>query len=577
MSNKRRKPYILGINFGGHDTSAALMTGGQLVAACAQERYDLVKHSREFPRDAIQDCLSIASINIDQVDLVAYSNDNKHLIRERYLRPALTSDSRLNFLFNDIDHLVAFNSIENKIKDETGYQGEICQFRHHICHLASAYFPSGFDECLLVSYDGMGEWETGLLGIGENGQITVKDESNQFPNSLGLVYSAFTHYLGWRHHCDEGIVMGLAPYGNPEELIPGSDRSYMSLLDEMIVSQNRYSYHVDQSWVAYYDQRDKWVSDKFVELMGPRREPESEVLPHHMNLASALQKRLETLVLDQLRHARNDFGFSRLALSGGVALNCSMNGKIEASGIFDEIFVAPGSGDDGLAIGSCFLAHNKLVGGLKPAKNNDYYLGSRASDKELVDAVENSGLNYSKPPDLFNLTAQNLVDGKIVAWFQGSAEFGPRALGNRSILARPFPADIKDHINARVKFREYFRPFAGAILEEQQDHYFNISQPSPHMLIACQALPDKQKEIPAVCHVDGSCRIQSVNPGDNPKFYQLIQAFYELTGVPVILNTSFNVKGQPIVNTPIQAIETFKNTMIDCLVLGEYLFEKSDD
>ena len=574
MTSKLRSPYVLGINFGGHDTSAALTAGGELIAACAQERYSLDKHSRKFPIDAINDCLSLAELNVSQIDQIAYCNDNRHLIRERYLRPALENDARIDFLLNDVERIQYFHDIENRIREETQFQGQICQYRHHLCHLASAYFPSGYDEALLVSYDGMGEWETGLFGVGKGGEITVVDHSNCFPHSLGLVYSAITFYLGWRHHCDEGIIMGLAPYGNPDAVIPESDRSYLSLLEEIIVETGRYAYEVDQSWMDYFGKRDKWISEKFLQLMGPKRAPDEEILQHHMDLAAALQQRLETVVLNQLTKAREEFGISRLALSGGVALNCSMNGKIEASELFDEIFVQPASGDDGTAIGGCYLAHQSLTGTLIPARQHNHYKGHRTSDSKIGNIVESSGLDYTKPVDLYTQTALHLNEGKIIAWFQGGAEFGPRALGNRSILARPFPAAMKDHINARVKFREYFRPFAGAVLDEYRPEYFDISQPSPHMLIACQVQESKQSEIPAVVHIDGSCRVQTVSKDGNPRFFQLITAFHAVTGIPVILNTSFNVKGQPIVNTPLQAIETFRSTLIDCLVLGDYLFEK---
>jgi len=567
-------PIILSLTFGGHDTSAALMVGGKLAAACAQERYTLDKHSREFPIDAIQNCLSIGGIKISDVNQIAFCDDTQHLIRERYLRPALNHNDRLRLLVTDIDRIREIYLVEERIRLETGFIGEIQQYRHHLCHLASAYYPSGFEEALLVSYDGMGEWETGLFGVGKNGEIVVQDKQVCFPHSLGLVYSAITFYLGWRHHCDEGIIMGLAPYGDPTVKIPRSNRTYMSLLEEMIIETGDYDYEIDQNWVSYYGERDKWVSDKFIELMGPKREANTEVNSHHMHLAAALQMRLETVVLNQLRRARKEFSISRLAMAGGVALNCSLNGKIEASGLFDEIFIQPGSGDDGTVIGGCYLGHKALHGDIIPRRMSNYYKGYTPTDKEIEDVANKSKLPYSKPHDLFALTAERLASGKIVAWYQGGAEFGPRALGNRSILAKPFPASMKDYINERVKFREYFRPFAGAVLEECRSDYCDISQPSPHMLIACRIHKNKQEEIAAVVHVDGSCRIQTVNEQDNVRFRKLIEEFYKLTSIPVILNTSFNVKGQPIVNTPEQAIETFKTTKLDCLVLGNLFFDK---
>tara|TARA_B100000029_G_scaffold308804_1_gene301434 strand:+ start:1817 stop:3541 length:1725 start_codon:yes stop_codon:yes gene_type:complete len=574
MSKKIDSSAILAITFGGHDTSAALMIGDELVAACAQERYTLDKHSRRFPLDAINDCLSIGKLNITDLDQIAFCDDTKYLVRERYLRPALEDNERLNFLLNDIEKIPETLSIDDRIRDETGFTGEIRQYRHHLCHLASAYYPSGFNEALLVSYDGMGEWETGLLGTGKDGEINVQENQVCFPHSLGLVYSAITFYLGWRHHCDEGIIMGLAPYGDPKANIPESSRTYIGLMEEMIVETGDFNYEIDQRWFSYYRERNKWVSDEFIELMGPKRESNTMVNPHHMNLAAALQMRLETVVLNQLKRARKQFDIPRLAMAGGVALNCSMNGKIESSGLFDEIFVQPGSGDDGTAIGGCYLARKTFNRSMKPVRMNNYYKGYRPRGNEIDEVANSSDLEYTKPHDFYGVIAERLASGKIVAWFQGGAEFGPRALGNRSILAKPYPESMKDFINERVKFREYFRPFAGAILFEHLADYCDISQLSPHMLIACKIHEERQKEVSAVVHVDGTCRIQTVDESDNLRFRKLIEAFYRLTGVPVILNTSFNVKGQPIVNTPQQAIDTFKKTNLDCLALGDLFFEK---
>jgi carbamoyltransferase len=276
-----------------------------------------------------------------------------------------------------------------------------------------------------------------------------------------------------------------------------------------------------------------------------------------------------------LRRARKAFGLNRLCLAGGVALNCSMNGKIEASGIFDEIFVQPASGDNGTVIGACYLSHANHVGGVKPKRDFDNLKGSRFTEAEIAAAFRSAGIAAARPADPYALTAKKLAEGKIVGWFQGGAEFGPRALGNRSILTRPYPAKMKDYLNARVKFREEFRPFAPAVLAEFQDEYFTVRQDSPHMLIACQVRPDKRDAIPAVVHVDESCRVQTVRPETNQRFYSLLTAFHAETACPVLLNTSFNVKGQPIVNTPEEAIACFRSTNIDVLVVGDFYVEKS--
>ena len=568
------KNAILSLKYGGHDTAAALMVNGKLIAACEQERYSLDKHSRLFPNDAIADCLKIGGLSINEIDEIAFVSDLMYYIREIYLRPALENCERIGFLINDIGRIRDAYSMEEKIRQETSYKGPITFHLHHLCHLASSYYPSGFEESLLVSYDGMGERETTMIGIGRKGEIEVVHNNNYYPHSLGLLYSAVTHYLGWKHHCDEGIVMGLACSGNPNETIPGKKRTYYDVFAEILHETGDYDFIVDQSWMAYYRVRDTWISEKFIEMFGPKRKPGSQLTRHHMNIAAALQKRLEDIVLNHLRRARKKYGISRLGLAGGVALNCSMNGKIRASGLFDEIFVQPAAGDAGCTIGACYLSHKNRVKHLHPAKMHNFYTGSASNDAEIEEALKKSGLPFKKPENLYDLAAQRLKQGKIIGWFQGRTEFGPRALGNRSILCRPYPAEMKDHINSRVKFREWFRPLAPAVLWEYANEYFDIKQESPHMLMAAQVVPDKKNAIPAVVHVDDSCRVQTVKADNNQRFWKLLTAFYKQTGIPVILNTSFNVKGQPIVNTPEHAIDCFRSTGIDCLVIGNYFTEK---
>jgi len=567
---------ILGINHGGHDTSAALMRGGELIAACEQERYTLDKHSRRFPVDAINDCLRKGHVSIDQVDEIAFAFQPVYHIQEAYLRPALTDESRISVLIQDIERIQESLSIEEQIRAETGFAGSIKYYHHHKCHLASAWYPSGFDRALVVSYDGIGEVETGLLALGDGHSLEVFHQENRFPDSLGLFYSAVTHYLGWRHHCDEGIIMGLACYGDSNASVIGETRSYIEVFREIIRESGDFDYIIDPRWIAYHEVRDKWVSDHFTKVFGPKRNEGDEISIHHKNIAAALQRRLEEVVLSQLTKAQEKFDARHLCLSGGVALNCSLNGKIEQSRIFDEIFVQPASGDAGVAVGACYLAQAEREPRLSPSKNHNFYLGSVYKDVDKEDALLHRGLSPLRPDNLFDLVASRLADGKIIGWFQGGAEFGPRALGNRSILTRPFPAEMKDYLNARVKFREEFRPFAPAVLVEYFSEYFEIGQESPHMLIACQASEKARQEIPATVHVDNSCRVQTVRQDLNPKFYALLEAFLEHTGCPVLLNTSFNVKGQPIVNTPLQAIDCYLGTNIDCLVLGSYFVEKSE-
>jgi carbamoyltransferase len=356
--------------------------------------------------------------------------------------------------------------------------------------------------------------------------------------------------------------------------VPGDGRSYYEVFEEIVQETGDYDYSINRDWIAYHEVRDKWVSDQFRTVFGEKRAMDGSLTQHHKDLSAALQLRLETLVLAQLRRARQDYNLGRLCLSGGVALNCSMNGKIEQSGIFDEIFVQPASGDAGVAAGACYLAHKARNPKYEPRKMHDFCLGSRFSGEAIQAALAERELPVCRPSDLVERTAARLADGKIIGWFQGGAEFGPRALGNRSILTRPFPADMKDYLNSRVKFREEFRPFAPAVLYDHTNDFFEIKQESPHMLIACQATYKAKMEIPATVHVDDSCRVQTVKLENNKRFFKLLSAFYAQTGCPALLNTSFNVKGQPIVNTPLQAIDCYLSTNIDCLVMGDYFVEK---
>jgi len=567
---------ILGIKFSGHDTSAALLIGGKLVAACAQERYTRDKHSRLFPKEAALDCLMIAGIKIDQVDEIAFVDDLKLHIRNIYLKPAIESDERLDFLFKDIDRLKQMNDMDQIIRKNLNYKGIINYYRHHLCHVASSYYPSGFKDALCLSIDGVGEYETGLIASAKSGNIKILNNENVYPHSLGLLYSAITHYLGWKHHCDEGIIMGLAPYGNSLDKVPGQkNKSYKSVFKKILTNEKDFKYKINLEYVDYYSERNKWVTDKFIKIFGPKRKWSDPLSKHHKNIAAALQDQLEHVVLNQLKVARKKFKLSKLCLSGGVALNCSLNGKIAKSKIFKEIFVQPASGDDGCSYGASLLAYAKSKKKFMPKKMHNFFKGSIFTNNQIKKEILKSNVKYECPKNLYKNVSNHLEKGKIVAWFQGGSEFGPRALGNRSILCRPYPNEMKDHLNTRVKFREEFRPFAPSVLNEYRDEFFHINQDSPHMLMACKIKKDKRKIIPAVVHVDGTCRVQTVKKDINKKFYNLINEFYKITGVPVLLNTSFNVKGQPIVNTPLEAIETFKSTNIDVLAIGDFVLSKN--
>jgi len=565
---------ILGINFGGHDTSACLMINGKIVAACEEERFLKEKHTREFPTNSINECLRKAKITMDNVDEIGIDFDPVYRIKENYLKPALNDEKRLEFLFNDIERVQNDYNIEKTVREKTNFKGKFTTHLHHLCHLASCFYPSGFDNAVLFSNDGMGEIETSLYGIGRDDEISIFHKGNRYPNSLGLLYSAITHYLGWKHHSDEGIIMGLASYGDDTHIVKNSNKSYKEFFKEIIYETGDFDFEIDLSWIAYYHVRDKWISDKFLEVFGPQRQPEGSVTQHHKDVAAALQNRIEEIVLNQLKKVKEKFGLKKLCIAGGVGLNCSLNGKIIDSKLFEEIFVQPASGDNGAAIGACFLSHKKLTNEKISKKWNDSYLGSSFTNDEIKKELKEHGLDSKIVDNIYEKTAVALKNKKIIGWFQGGAEFGPRALGNRSILTSPFPKEMKDILNSRVKFREEFRPFAPAILYEFTQEYFDIQQESPHMLITAQVKPEKVDEIPAVVHVDNSARLQTVKSENNDRFRKLIEAFHKITNCPVILNTSFNVKGQPIVNSPKDAIECFLGTNIDVLVIGDYYIEK---
>ena len=571
----RKGLLILGINHGGHDASAAIMRDGELIAACEQERYTRDKHSRAFPSDAIRDCLLQSSCAIEDLAEIAYAFDPIMHIQEAYLRPALQNPERIQRIIDDAERIRDTFLVEKLIRQETGFNGPISYRNHHLCHLASAYFPSGFDDAVLTSYDGIGEVESGVIAVGRQGKIEVVHNETIFPDSLGLLYSAVTYFLGWQHHCDEGIVMGLATYGDPDRQIPGDHRSYSEVFGEIVeLNRESYGYRINRDWISYHRERNTWVSPQFGSVFGEKREASAEITQHHMNIAAALQKRIEEVVLSDLSRVKEETGLRRLCMAGGVALNCSLNGKVEKAKIFEEVFVQPASGDAGTAVGACYLASAENMARPMPERHHNFYLGSGYSNNDIKIAIEQQGLESYRPDDLFESTAEELEQGKIVGWFQGRAEFGPRALGNRSILTRPFPASMKDYLNEKVKFREVFRPFAPAILYEYLNEYFDISQESPHMLIACEATELGRERIPATVHVDNSCRVQSVRKENNARFYGLLQAFHNRTGCPVLLNTSFNVKGQPIVNSPTEAIKCYLGTNIDCLAIGDFLLTK---
>ena len=567
---------ILGITYGNHDTSATLIQDGKLICAFEEERFNKEKHTKKFPIHSIKACLKLAKINIKDISHIALSTNPKRQIRKFWLEPSLDQDHRLNAMFDEIETIKKWHGLDSFVKKTLGYDGEIKYYKHHLNHLASSFYPSNFKKSLVVSYDGVGEGETAYFAIGEKNKLKIIHDKNKFPNSLGLIYAAITSYLGWRYACDEGIIMGLASYGKPHNKIPKKNKTYIQVFREIISSENNLNLKINTDWITFHKERDTWLSEKFIDTFGKKRMYENKLTQHHKNIASALQLRLEEVILSQLTYLKNKFKINNLCLSGGVGLNCSMNGKIAKSKIFDNIFVQPASGDAGLSIGAAINCSLETEPKKKLIFETNCYLGSRYSNQLIKKAINKykDKIIIIKNKDYFDFASEVLIKKKIVGWFQGAAEFGPRALGNRSILASPNPSKIRDIINKKVKFRESFRPFAPAILEEYCSDYFDINQKSEHMLIACDVKPNMKKYISATVHVDNTCRVQTVNSKSNQKFYNLLQSMYRKTKIPVLLNTSFNIKGQPIVNSPNDALLCFLKYKIDYLFIGEYIIKK---
>lgn len=568
---------ILGINIASHDTSAALIVNGKLICAFEEERFNKEKHTKAFPINAINECLKVARIKVNSINCIAVSTDPMRQIRKFWLEGALKYDYRLKMMVEEKNSIQNFYSIENSIRKNLRYKNKIKYYRHHLNHLASCFYPSNFEKALVVSYDGVGEGETGYFSVGSNKKIKLIHTNNLFPNSLGLLYAAVTSYLGWRYNCDEGIIMGLASYGNPNNKIPKIKKTYIQVFREIIGYRKNLDIHINTDWITFHKERNTWLSEKFIKVFGKKRKYENKLTQHHKDIAAALQLRLEEIVLHQLKFLKKKYKIKKLCLAGGVALNCSMNGQIVKSKIFDEVFVQPASGDAGLAIGAainCSLEHQPKK---KLSFETNCYLGSRFTNFEIKNTIKkfrNKIRIIKNRKDIYDFASSVLIRKKIIGWFQGAAEFGPRALGNRSILASPNPGKIKDHINKNVKFREDFRPFAPAILQEFANEYFHINQKSEYMLIAFDVKSKMKRHISATVHVDNTCRVQTVTKNSNIKFYNLLYKMYQKTQIPVLLNTSFNIKGQPIVNSPEDAIMCFLKYKIDFLFIGDYILQK---
>ena len=587
--------YILGISAYYHDSAACILKNGTIIAAAQEERFTRKKHDQSFPSNAIKYCLKEANINASDLGLVAFY-DKPFLKFERILETYLTyAPKGLSSFLKAIPLWIKKKLwIKELIKDELNYEGKILFPEHHASHAASAFYASPFKEAAFLTMDGVGEWATTSYGVGNGNKMEVLADV-KFPDSLGLLYSAITYYTGFRVNSGEYKVMGLAPYG---------EAKYKKMIYEHLIHvKEDGSFKLDMSYFDYSVGL-KMTNNKFNSLFGgPPRKPESELTQKEMDIARSVQEVTEEIVYKMATHVRKVTGKKYLCLAGGVALNCVSNGKLLRSNIFEDIYIQPAAGDAGGALGCALIAWYQHLGNDRHADGKDdfmngAYLGPEFSNSEIQKYLDKKGYNYRKLKDdeLPEKIADLIADQKVIGWFQGRMEFGPRALGGRTIIGDSRSSETQKTINLKIKYRESFRPFAPSIREENISEYFDIDRPSPYMLLVADVKKDKQlkmteeqegyfglkklnivrSEIPAVTHVDYSARIQSVNKKTNPRYHEMLTKFNNKHGCPVVVNTSFNVRGEPIVCTPKDAYLCFMRTEMDYLILNNFLLNKID-
>ena len=587
--------YILGISAYYHDSAACILSNGEIIAAAQEERFTRKKHDQSFPFNAVKYCLGEVGIDVSELTVVAFY-DKPFLKFERILETYLSySPAGLNSFLKAVPIWIKKKLwTKQLIQDELGYTGSIIFPEHHASHAASAFYASSFQEAAFLTMDGVGEWATTSYGVGNGNKLELLADI-KFPHSLGLLYSAVTYYTGFRVNSGEYKVMGLAPYGEPKY----KDKIYNNLID---VKEDG-SFVMDMSYFNYCSGL-TMTSKKFNTLFGgPPREPESELTQKEMDMARSVQEVTEEIVMKMAKHVRKVTGKKYLCLAGGVALNCVSNGKLLRSGIFEDIYIQPAAGDAGGALGCALIAWYQHLGKERKADGkNDFmkgaYLGPKYSNNEIKDYLDKNGFSYHKLEDknLPEHIADLIADQKVVGWFQGRMEFGPRALGGRTIIGDARSPETQKTINLKIKYRESFRPFAPSVREENISEYFDIDRPSPYMLLVSNVQKDKQlkmtkeqegyfglkklniarSKIPAVTHVDYSARIQSVNKETNPRYHEMLTKFNQKYNCAVIVNTSFNVRGEPIVCTPKDAYLCFMRTEMDYLIMNNYLLKKTD-
>jgi len=600
---------ILGISAYYHDSAAAIIDDEKIIAAAQEERFTRKKHDPSFPSNAIAYCLKEAGYSLDELDAVVFY-DKPFLKFERLL------ETYYHFIPRGLSSFVTSIPVwvkeklflKSLLKKELRKIGN-CDFNqapllfaeHHLSHAASAFYPSPFKKAAILTIDGVGEWSTASISIGEGETIEVLEELH-FPHSVGLLYSAFTYYLGFRVNSGEYKLMGLAPYGLPEDK---QTKEYEKLiLNKLVDLREDGSVWLNPKMFKYATGLRMVPDKKWEKLFGfKRRHPDDDLQQHHCNLAFAIQKVTEDIVFQMVKHTVELTGTRNICLAGGVALNCVANGKVLKSGLVDEIYIQPAAGDAGGALGAAlsglYLSKGVKRKVQKPDSMQGAYLGPSYTNEDIepmLRKMKAPAQVYSDLDKLLSQTAKYLDEGKVVGWFQGRMEFGPRALGNRSIIGDARNPEMQKKLNLKIKYRESFRPFAPSTLEEDAKEYYDLTQPSPYMLLVGDVLPSRRKEIPsdyeqllpmdrlyiersdvpAITHLDFSARVQTVNKNTNERYWSLINHFKKLSGHATIINTSFNVRGEPIVRTPEEAYRCFMSTEMDILVLGDYLLKKEE-
>lgn len=590
---------ILGISCYYHDAAAVVLRDGQLLAAAEEERFSRIKHDFGFPKTAIQFCLETAGIRGSDLDYVVFFEKPFRKL-DRILMTVLQTYPLSWKVFREsmITWMIDKLWIGGTIEDELGIPKEKVLFsEHHLSHAASAFFCSPFEEAAILTVDGVGEWVTSTCGMGRGNEIRLLNQT-EFPHSLGLLYSAFTAFLGFEVNEGEYKVMGMAPYGEPK---------YVDKVWKVIHQDSDGSFSLDMRYFCFHHSTDQTFNGRFVELFGEPRPPQmhfytrnsgfpkyfgeppvnfeeiAERNQYYADIAASIQRVTEEVLLGMARHLYQNTGLKRLCIAGGVGLNSVANGRILRETPFEELYIQPAAGDGGGALGAALWAYHTVLSKPRSFTMEHAYWGRCYSSEEIGAFLLQHNIPHSRIEDddaLLDAVVDQLTQAKVVGWYQGRFEWGPRALGNRSIIADPRNPAMKDIVNSKIKFREPYRPFAPSVLAEQAETYFDLPDPMRHyparfMLYVAPVKKSKQSVLPAITHVDGTGRLQTVFRAQSPRYYSLIERFGQATGVPVLLNTSFNLKGEPIVTTPANAFATFSKSEMDTLVLGNFLVEKS--